>query len=154
MRARLCRMRPPSPAMVVALVALFFSLGGAAVAVTAIVPLAKRALVADNARKLDGKTRAQIVAQAAAVPHPTSSAAGLVSVKSRDVVLTGGAKGYFDIDCDSGQRAVSGGIAYQSGDDLWWWDTLPTDDGTGWRIWIDNRAISSATARIYVVCLT
>lgn len=60
-----------SPALVVALVALFVSLGGTAVA-AAVVPLAKRALMADrakqadvatNARRLGGKTAAQIAAQ-------------------------------------------------------------------------------------------
>lgn len=58
-----------SPALVVALIALFASLGGTAVA-AGIVPLAKRALTADNAkqadnaRRLGGKTVAQIAAQA------------------------------------------------------------------------------------------
>jgi hypothetical protein len=45
------RMKRPSPAMVVATAALFFALGGTAGAiVTAAVPLAKRALVADKAK--------------------------------------------------------------------------------------------------------
>lgn len=58
-----------SPALAVALIALFVSLGGTAVA-AGIVPLAKRALTADkakqadNARRLGGKTVAQIAAQA------------------------------------------------------------------------------------------
>ena len=49
------RMKRPSPAFVVAMVALFVALGGTAGAVvTAAVPLAKRALVADNAKKVGG----------------------------------------------------------------------------------------------------
>ena len=60
------RMKRPSPAFVVAMVALFVALGGTAGAVvTAAVPLAKRALVADNAKKLGGQTSAQIVSRAA-----------------------------------------------------------------------------------------
>jgi len=53
------RVRMPSPAMMVALLALFVALGGTAVA-AGIVPLAKRALVADNAKKLNGGTLKQI----------------------------------------------------------------------------------------------
>ena len=45
----------PSAAFVVAMIALFVALGGTAGAVvSAAVPLAKRALVADNAKKLGG----------------------------------------------------------------------------------------------------
>ena len=45
------RKRLPSPALVIAVLALFVALSGTAVA-AGIVPLAKRALVADNAKKL------------------------------------------------------------------------------------------------------
>ena len=54
------RIPRPSPALVLAVVALFVALSGTAVA-AGVVPLAKRALVADNAKKLQGKTTAQIV---------------------------------------------------------------------------------------------
>ena len=51
------RGKRPSPAFVIAMIALFVALGGTAGAVvTATVPLAKRALVADNAKKLNGVT--------------------------------------------------------------------------------------------------
>ena len=50
--------RRPSPALVVATIALFVALGGSAGAVvTAAVPLAKRALVADNAKKVAVRRR-------------------------------------------------------------------------------------------------
>ena len=49
----------PSPALVVAVLALFVSLSGTAVA-AGVVPLAKRALSADNAKKLEGQTAAAI----------------------------------------------------------------------------------------------
>lgn len=46
------RTRRPSPALVVATIALFVALGGTAGgAVTAAIPRAKRALVADNAKR-------------------------------------------------------------------------------------------------------
>jgi Na+-transporting methylmalonyl-CoA/oxaloacetate decarboxylase gamma subunit len=64
----------PSPALVVALLALFISLSGTAVA-AGVVPLAKRALsadkakVADNARKLEGKTAAALLQHRRRVPR-------------------------------------------------------------------------------------
>ena len=54
------RIRLPGPAMIVALLALFVALSGTAVA-AGIVPLAKRALVADNAKKLNGATLKQVI---------------------------------------------------------------------------------------------
>jgi len=89
------RFRHPSPAFVVAMIALFVALGGTAGAVvTAAVPLAKRALVADNAKKVGGLTATQLGAAAAQAgakvalaesppgPRPASTAAGLVIVKT------------------------------------------------------------------------
>jgi len=140
--------------MMVALAALFFSLGGAAVAATAIVPLAKRAL---NADKLGGKTRAQVVAEAAAVPGPASSAAAAVVVKSRDATIGGSADWTeYETMCDPGQRAVSGGLAWGSGPgaDVYWWDSYPTPDGGGWRMSLMNEAAGGATFKLYVVCLS
>ena len=60
--------RLPSPAMVVAMLALLVALSGTAVA-AGIVPKAKVAL---NSLKLQGKTAAQVAALA---PAPTTSAA-------------------------------------------------------------------------------
>ena len=53
-------------ALVVAMLSLFVALSGTAGAVvSAAVPLAKRALVADNSKKVGGQTPAQIAQQAA-----------------------------------------------------------------------------------------
>ena len=72
------RFKRPTPAFLIAMLALFVALGGTAGAVaTATVPLAKRALVAENAKKLGGQTSAQIVAKAAQAPGPAASASGL-----------------------------------------------------------------------------
>ena len=84
----------PSPALVVALLALFVSLSGTAVA-AGVVPLAKRALsadkakLADNARKLEGQTAAALLQKAGQMPGPASSAAGLVSTKQVTDSLAG-----------------------------------------------------------------
>ena len=73
------RLRLPSPATVLASIALFVALTGTAVA-AGIVAKAKFAL---NAGKLQGNTAAQV----AALPGPASSAASLVTVKSSAFTL-------------------------------------------------------------------
>src|SRR5512134_2565008 len=112
-------MKRPSAALVVAMIALFVALGGTAGAVvTAAVPLAKRALVADNAKKLNGLTANQIGTAAAAagaaasatVPGPASTASGLVATKTVSFSLGAGAEGPFTATCDSGSKAVGGGF--------------------------------------------
>jgi collagen triple helix repeat protein len=85
--------RVPSPALVVAVVALFFSLAGGAIG-AAVVPLAKHALTADvanNAKKLGGKTPAQIRAslRGAAGPRGVAGPAGPQGAKG-DTGATGG----------------------------------------------------------------
>jgi hypothetical protein len=151
----LTKFRLPSPAMVVALVALFVALGGTAVAAG---PIVKRALLADNALKLQGKPLAAVVQQAAAegakLPGPASSAAGLVSVKAAPWSAAPGQSGEFTVACDSGQKAVSGGFEDPNG----WahpWDTRPTPDGGGWRIYvgIGRDAPGAQSGTIYAVCL-
>ena len=149
------QMKRPSPALVVATVALFVALGGTAGAVvTAAVPLAKRALVADNAKKVGGQTPAQIVSQASEVPGPATTAAGLVSVKTGAWSLGPDGNADFTVTCDSGQKAVAGGWDDPSG----WahaWDDRPTADGTGWRMYVtvSDNAPGAQSGGLYAVCL-
>jgi hypothetical protein len=160
------RFRQPTPSFVVAVVALFFALGGTAGAITAAaVPLAKRALVADNAKKLEGKTSAQLLATAAKAadrtaaaaaqaPGPASSAAGLVSVKSAPWSLGPNTSAEFTAQCDSGQKAISGGWEDPAG----WghsWDSRPSPDGGGWRtfVTVGSNAPGSQSGTVYAVCL-
>jgi hypothetical protein len=149
------RKKRPSPAFVVAMVALFVALGGTAGAVvTAAVPLAKRALVADNAKKLDGQTPSQLVSQASAAPGPASTAAGLISIKIGSWSLGPNGGSDFLVTCDSGQKAVAGGWDDPAG----WahsWDDRPTADGTGWRVYISTsqNAPGPQTGGLYAVCL-
>jgi len=155
----------PSAALVVAMIALFVALGGTAGAVvTAAVPLAKRALVADNAKKLGGQTAPQIVAQgaaqgakaAAALSPPgareASTAVGLVSTKTQSAQLGAGAAQAFQIVCDTGQKVLSGGfvadnaviIAVGNG---------PVSDTT-WGIGLLNLDSSApANVNLYGICI-
>ena len=80
--------RRVSPAMVVALLALFVALSGTAVA-AGVVPLAKRSLSADNAKKLQGDTKAQIAAAAAALPRPGKQRRGTDQRQVVAVVVDG-----------------------------------------------------------------
>ena len=145
--------RMPSPALVIAVAALFVSLGGTAVA-AGVVPLAKRALVADTAKKLGGQTPAQLTAAAAKQPGPASSAAGLVTVKTSPWSMA--ADGHTDVTvmCDAGQKVVGGGYD-DPGGYAYAWDTRPTGDGAGWRVHIDlsKDAPSQQTGTVYAMCL-
>jgi hypothetical protein len=155
----------PSPALVVAMIALFVALGGTAGAVaTQAVPLAKRALVADNAKKLGGKTPAQIVAQASAQgaqaalsqspagPRPASSGVELVTTKAQAVQLGAGGADAFEVTCDTGQKVISGGfvsdnaviIAVANGpvsESAWGIGLLNLNDG------------AAANVNVYAVCI-
>ena len=143
----------PSPALVVAVIALFVSLGGTAVA-AGIVPLAKRALVADMAKKLGNGKEDALVSRAAQTPGPASSASGLVTVKSGPWSLAPGSAAEFVVACDGGQKAISGGFEDPNG----WghsWDSRPTSDGAGWRTFVSvsTAANGGQTGTVYAICL-
>jgi hypothetical protein len=130
--------RRPSVGLVVAMVALFVALGGTAGAVVnATVPLAKRALVADNAKTLQGKTVANLLAHEqypakkalqadnalklggltsgdiAAMPSPATSAAGLLTIKTQAAgqVPDDNRTHSFSISCDANQKVQSAGFS-------------------------------------------
>jgi hypothetical protein len=143
--------RRVSPAMAVALLALSVALSGTAVA-AGVVPLAKRALSADNAKKLQGETKAQIAAAAAALPGPASTAAPLISVKSSPWSLNGGQGADVTVVCDGGQKAISGGFDNPNGSALAL-DTRPSADGASWKVFILNiDASAGASGTAFAVC--
>jgi hypothetical protein len=158
------RVKRPSPAFVVAMIALFVALGGTAGAVvSATVPVAKRALVADrakvatmaeNAKKLGGQTSTQIVSRASELPGPASTASGLIVAKSAPWSLGPGAGGNFTVTCDSGQKALGGGWS-DPGDYSSSYQSLPTADGAGWtiNIWSSHFAPGQQSGTVYAMCL-
>ena len=147
--------RRSTAALVVAMLSLFVALSGTAGAVvSAAVPLAKRALVADNAKKVGGQTPAQIAQQAAAQPGPASTAAGLVTVKTGSWSNSAGSGNDFTVACDSGQKVVGGGWDDPAG----WshsWDDRPTSDGGGWHVYVTtgSDAPGNQSGVLYAVCL-
>jgi hypothetical protein len=135
------RIRRPSPALVVALVALFVALSGSAVA-AGIVAHAK---LADNAKKLAGKTPTQVAAMA---PAPTSLA-GYITVETANWSLNAQDANDFTAACDSGQKAIAGGY---DGDGLDI-NSRPAAGGGGWTVAILNPLDSGTSGTVYAVCL-
>jgi hypothetical protein len=138
--------RMPSPAMMVALLALFVALSGTAVA-AGVVPLAKRALVADNAKKLNGQTLTAIVGGiGTGIPN-------LVSVKTAAWSLNPNVGADFSAVCGTGEKVIAGGYDNPSGDALAL-DTRPSSDGLSWRIFLLNLSTTApASGTVYALCL-
>ena len=147
------RFRPPSPAMIVALLALFIALGGTAVA-AGIVPRAKfadKAGIANNSLKLQGKTPAQVAALAPA-PPPVSSVASLVTVKTAAWSLDVNHGNFFTVTCDAGQKAIAGGYDDPALNAIAF-DSHPSSDGGSWTIFLGNISSSAGAGTVYANCL-
>jgi hypothetical protein len=143
----LSKLKFPSPALVLAAVALFVALGGTAVAASA-VPLAKRAFSADNAKKLGGKTAAQI----ASLPGPATSAAALVTTKTAAYSLNAEEGKDVIVACDAGRKAIGGG--FESNGIVISLDSRPMGDGAAWAVFVQNIHTSQAfSGTAYAVCL-
>jgi hypothetical protein len=156
------------PAFALLVVLLFTALSGTAVA-AGVVPLAKKALFANNAGKLQGKTAAQVAAipgpatdsptvagqtpaQIAALPGPASSAGGLVAYRTAAFSLGPGGAADVTVSCSSGERAVSGG--YSTPNLVFRLDSFPASDGAVWQMYLLNVSSSqSAAGTLYAVCL-
>ncbi|HEX2433208.1 MAG TPA: hypothetical protein VHI55_04575 [Gaiellaceae bacterium] len=141
------KLRPPSPALIVAMVAMLVALSGTAVA-AGVVPLAKRALYANNAGKLQGKTPGQI----AAMPGPTKTVKSLVSTSSAPFSLDPQGEGEITIPCAGGAKAISGG--YATSNVVISADTHPTANGAGWTLYLVNlSSTEAASGSAQAICL-
>lgn len=145
------RLRLPSPALAIAMAALFIALSGTAVA-AGIVPLAKRALSADNAKKLGGQTAAQISTAAAARPGPATSIAGLATVRTAPVSVGPESTAPATVACAAGEKASGGGFSMGGGATLLL-SSAPTADGSGWTVLVFNVAESAGSGTAYAVCM-
>jgi hypothetical protein len=153
-------MKRPSAALVVAMIALFVALGGTAGAVvTAAVPLAKRALVADNAKKVNGLTAAQLGGAAVAVAleespagaRPASTASALVGVKTATASLAANGEGEFTVTCDGAQRAAGGG--FSSDGAVYNFDSYPSGTNA-WKLYLVNAdETKGANITLYATCV-
>ncbi len=175
MRKRFSR---PSPSFGLSLLALFISLSGTAVA-AGVVPLAKHALVADNAKKLQGRTQAEVVAAASAHSQLADDANLLQGKSLNDVASmaqTKSVSGFFSLKqgnfsiptapgqgtartleltlpCDAGQKAVSGGFQFSQAP-AYLDEMGPTSDGTAWHLLLENDSTANgAFGNTYVICV-
>lgn len=175
------KLRLPSPAMTVALIALFAGFAGSAIAQTA-VPLAKRALTADkakvattarNAQRLQGQTAGQIAAtpgpatdaatlngqtaaQIAATAGPASSIpAGAVTYRTQSYSVSNEGETARDTAlCRQGEKVIGGGWDMATGVGTTVTDT-PLPDGSGWRvhIFVESGNNTPVQGTMWAVCL-
>jgi hypothetical protein len=152
-----------SIALGTASIALFVALGGTAGASEhAAVPLAKRALVADNAMKLNGMTAKQLGTAAATAaltaalkaspsgPRPASTAAGLVVVKTGAGSIASESVNGLDVSCDAGSKVTGGGLSSDGA--VVQVDNYPKTDTT-WSAAGLNVGSSPANFTVYAVCV-
>jgi hypothetical protein len=159
----------PSPAFALALLALFVSLSGTAIA-AGVVPLAKRALTADNAKKLGGQSMAQVVASASAHALDSDHLGGKTADELVAAAQPKSAASFFTLKqgmfsmlpsklldvtfpCDAGQKAISGGFTYSQAP-AYLVESAPTADGTAWHLQIENDSTADgAFGNTYVICV-
>lgn len=167
------RIPHPSPAMVVAMLALLVALSGTAFA-AGVVPVAKRALNADNSKKLQGKTSSQLIALAQAnaqlandsshlegktaseiiAASQTKSISGLVTIKESNFSMGFGATIDYTMSCDAGQKAISGGSQWSQSPAIEL-ESRPAPDGSAWKIMLDNPSDhDGAFGNLFVVCVS
>jgi hypothetical protein len=141
-------MRKPTPELVVAVLALFVALAGTANAVVeAAVPLARRALVAENAKKLNGQTASQV----AKIPGPANTAAGVITTRTKAIVITPGSGNFFTIDCEPNEKVIGAGYSSNAAV-LNLFLSNPTTART-WRLGFANFDNKVATTTLYAICI-
>ena len=153
----------PSPAMAVALLALFISLAGTAFAAPPIVARARYALNAGNSAKLQGKTPPEVAAlalggqtpeQLAAMPSPTSSIAGLVTLRRAGDVMNSQAERAFTVGCPTGEKVIGGGWRGEpSNRDVIALEDAPNDAGTAWTVYLWNGHRNSSRIEVFAICV-
>lgn len=146
------KLRAPSPALVVAVIALFVALSGTAVAAA---PVVQRALFADNAGKLQRKTLPQVVQMAAAEgakrPGPASTAAGLVSLVNAPVALNADEEKDVAVACAAGQKVISAG--FTTNGSVLAFDSRPVSETT-WMVYLVNlNRTAGASGTVTAVCI-
>jgi hypothetical protein len=136
-------MRKPTPEFVIAVLALFVALAGTANAVVdAAVPLARRALVAEN-----GKTAREVANSLG----PASTAAGLVSTRTKAILISPGPGNTFTIDCNPNEKVVGGGYASNAAV-LNLVLSYPVSERS-WLMGLANVDDKVATTTLYAICV-
>jgi hypothetical protein len=162
------RFTRPSPALVIALIALFVSLAGSAAATGVLVSskeirdgsirgvdLANRTVAASkllqgkgsgvDADKVDGLSSEQI----AALAGPASSVAGLLTTRTANYSLGANDVGDFTVQCAPGEKVTGGGSS--SFGDLFLLDSRPNTE-TSWAVYVANMGDQSAAFTVWAIC--
>jgi hypothetical protein len=162
------RLARPTPAFVIALVALFVSLAGSAAATGVLVSskeirdgsirgvdLANRTVPASkllqgkgsgvDADKVDGLSSEQV----AALPGPASSVAGLLTTRTANYSLGAGDAGDFTVQCAQGEKVTGGGSS--SFGSLFLLDSRPNTE-TSWAVYVANMGEQSAAFTVWAIC--
>lgn len=141
-------MRKPTPELVIAVLALFVALAGTANAVVdAAVPLARRALVADNAKELNGRAAREI----ANTLGPASTAAGVITTRTKAILITPGGGSTFTIDCNPDEKVIGGGYASNAAV-LNLFLSYPVSQRS-WLMGFVNVDNKTSTTTLYAVCI-
>lgn len=158
----------PSPAMVVAVIALIVALAGSAYAAGKIgSKQLKKGAVSTKKIKDDAVTAAKIANNAVTGAKLASGAVGVVMRQGPPVTITDSA-GRLDANCQPGERATGGGVFNETQvGSLVLTSSYPlpnptsppsTGDGktpTGWRVWMKNNTPGTPplTVNAYVICI-
>ncbi len=162
------RFRLPSPAMVVAIVALFIALSGSAVAGVLITSadikdgtilgrdIANKAITSTklaqgkgsglNADKVDNLSSEQMVA----MPGPASTAVGLLTTRTTNNTIAPGAAGDYTAACAPGEKATGGGSS--SFGAVLTLDSRPNTESS-WSTFVANVGDQPVALTVWVVCL-
>jgi len=102
-----------------------------------------------------GPAGPQGVAGPAGPAGPAGSAVA-VTVATAPFALSANSAHLFTVTCEPGKKAVSGGFTYISDALVISSDSVPTDDGTGWQLYLinvdDSIGVSGGTLK--VVCVS
>jgi len=129
----------PSPALVVAVIALVLAVGGTSYAVSAL-------------PKNSVGTK-QLKSHAVTTPKLASSASARIaglSYKKVTVSVPAGAAGAVSVNCDKGLVAIGGGMETPHTDSAYILDSHPM--GGGWQIGVGNPTAVAQSVNFYGVC--
>ena len=163
------RISRPSPAMVVAIIALIVAISGSAYAAGKIgTRQIKKNAISTKKIKDDAVTGAKIANGAITGGKLASGAVGTVMRVGPDKTIDANGFGRADAQCNSGERATGGGVFNESNvSNLFITSSYPTANAqtpttrppqgngqtpTGWRIWMKDATGSPNTINAYVIC--
>ena len=157
---------PPSPAMIVAIVALIAALGGSAYAATKVgTKQLKKNAVSTLKIKNDAVTAAKIANNAVTGAKIANGAVGVVMRQGPDTTVSANNFAKAEVSCNPGERATGGGVFNESNvSSVFVTSSYPTPNPTtrpptgngqtptGWRVWVRDTSGGQQIVNAYVIC--